>query len=196
MEETRIKTGIFGGSFNPIHLGHLALANYLCEYGEVNEVWFLVSPLNPFKVHQDLLKDELRLQLVQAAVEGYPRFKASDFEFHLPRPSYTIHTLDKLARQYPDRDFYLIIGADNWAAFDRWKSPEEILQKHYVLIYPRPGYDLGALTLPPRVKAVHTPLLEISSTFIRTAIREGKDMRYFLHPEVDRLIKELHLYRK
>ena len=134
--------------------------------------------------------------MVEAAVEGYPHFRASDFEFRLPRPSYTIHALDELAEQYPDREFHLIIGADNWQAFDRWKSPEEIIRRHHMLVYPRQGYPLEDVTsLPPHVRVVQTPLIEISSTFIRKGIREGKDLRYFLHPEVFRIIQEKELYR-
>lgn len=195
MEKAKIRTGIFGGSFNPIHIGHLALANYLCEYGEVDEVWFLVSPQNPFKQQQQLLDDKSRLRLVEAAVSDYPRFHASDFEFNLPKPSYTVHTLAKLAEAYPERDFYLIIGADNWAAFDRWKAPEEILAKHHILVYPRRGYKINKETLPDKVKAVETPLLEVSSTFIRQCLAEGKDIRYFLHPETYRIIQEKGWYQ-
>lgn len=195
-KKPQIKTGLFGGSFNPIHTGHLALANYLCEYGGLEEVWFLVTPQNPFKQNETLLDDHLRLEMVEAAVAGYPHFRASDFEFRLPRPSYTIHTLDKLAEQYPNREFHLIIGADNWQAFDRWKSPEEIIRRHHMLVYPRQGYPLEDVTsLPPHVRVVQTPLIEISSTFIRKGIREGKDLRYFLHPEVFRIIQEKGLYR-
>lgn len=195
-EKPQIKTGLFGGSFNPIHTGHLALANYLCEYGGLEEVWFLVTPQNPFKQNETLLDDHLRLKMVEAAVAGYPRFRASDFEFQLPRPSYTIHTLDKLAECYPDREFHLIIGADNWQAFDRWRSPVEIIRRHHILVYPRQGYPLeDTASLPPHVRVVQTPLIEISSTFIRKGIREGKDLRYFLHPEVFRIIQEKGLYR-
>lgn len=196
MEKNPIRTGIFGGTFNPIHLGHLALANYLCEENWVDELWFLITPQNPFKQEQTLLDNHLRMKMVEAAIADYPRFKASDFEFTLPRPSYTVTTLQKLSETYPDREFVLIIGADNWAAFDKWKSPEEILQNHRILVYPRPGYEINPHELPAQVKAVNTPLLEISSTFIRESIASGKDIRYFLHPEVYRFIKQHQLYNK
>lgn len=196
MEKNPIRTGIFGGTFNPIHLGHLALANYLCEENWVDELWFLITPQNPFKQEQTLLDNHLRMKMVEAAIAGYPRFKASDFEFTLPRPSYTVTTLQKLSETYPDREFVLIIGADNWAAFDKWKSPEEILRNHQILVYPRPGYEINPHELPAQVKAVNTPLLEISSTFIRESIASGKDIRYFLHPEVYRFIKQHQLYNK
>ena len=196
MEKNPIRTGIFGGTFNPIHLGHLALANYLCEENWVDELWFLITPQNPFKQEQTLLDNHLRMEMVEAAIAGYPRFKASDFEFTLPRPSYTVTTLQKLSETYPDREFVLIIGADNWAAFDKWKSPEEILRNHRILVYPRPGYEINPHELPAQVKAVNTPLLEISSTFIRESIASGKDIRYFLHPEVYRFIKQHQLYNK
>jgi nicotinate-nucleotide adenylyltransferase len=196
MEKNPIRTGIFGGTFNPIHLGHLALANYLCEENWVDELWFLITPQNPFKQEQTLLDNHLRMKMVEAAIADYPRFKASDFEFTLPRPSYTVTTLQKLSEIYPDREFVLIIGADNWAAFDKWKSPEEILRNHRILVYPRPGYEINPHELPAQVKAVNTPLLEISSTFIRESIASGKDIRYFLHPEVYRFIKQHQLYNK
>lgn len=195
MEETPIRTGVFGGTFNPIHIGHLALANYLCEYGGLDEVWMVVSPQNPFKRDARLLDDHLRLAMVQAAVEGYPKLRASDVEFHLPRPSYMIHTLKKLSATYPERAFSLIIGADNWLAFDRWKSADEILHNYPIIVYPRPGYTLHEAALPDNVKVVDTPLLEISSTFLRNALHEGKDVRYFLHPDVYRMIQENGWYK-
>ena len=194
MEKKKLRTGIFGGSFNPIHIGHLALANYLCENDYIDELWFLVSPQNPFKQNEKLLDDKTRLRMVNAAVRGYGRFYVSDFEFSLPKPSYTINTLNKLSETYTDRNFYLIIGADNWAAFDRWKSPEEIISKHHVLVYPRLGYDIPEM-LPKNVRAVDSPLIEVSSTFIRESISQGKDVRYFLHPAVYEIIEKESLYR-
>ena len=179
------KTGIFGGSYNPIHIGHLALANYLCEFGDLDEVWFMVSPQNPFKAHSsDLWDDQLRLELVRLAVEEYPKFHASDFEFHLPRPSYMVNTLEKLREAHPDREFTLVIGADNWASFPRWKDADIIMAHHPLIIYPRPGYEIDESTLPANVRLVNTPLLEVSSTFIRESLKQGKDVRYFLHPKV------------
>ena len=176
--------GIFGGSFNPIHIGHLALANYLCEYGDLDEVWFMVSPQNPLKKDAKLWDDELRLELVHLAVEDYPKFKVCDIEFRLPRPSYTIHTLKALQEEYPDKEFTLIIGADNWKLFPRWRSADEIISQYSVLIYPRPGFSVNEKELPSTIRLVNTPQLEVSSTFIRESLEAGKDIRYFLHPKV------------
>lgn len=187
------KIGIYSGSFNPVHIGHLALANYLCEFEGVDEVWFLVTPHNPLKEQGELMDDGLRLRLVQLAVEGYPRFRASDFEFHLPRPSYSIHTLEALRRSYPDTEFTLIIGSDNWLCFDRWFEAKRIVSEFGLLIYPRPGFEVDETMLPPHVRMVHAPCIEVSSTFVRQALRQGKDVRFFLpakvYDEVNMLFK-------
>ena len=187
----QMNIGIFSGSFNPVHIGHLALANYLCEYEGLDQVWFMVSPRNPLKEADELMDDSLRLKLVQLAVEGYPKFRASDFEFRLPRPSYTVHTLDELRRVYLQHVFHLIIGSDNWLLFPRWRESERILATTPLIIYPRPGYPVDPQTLPPTVRMTSAPVFEISSTFIRQAIAEGRDIRYFLHPRVyEALCKE------
>ena len=166
--------GIFGGSFNPIHLGHLHLGQWLSQKVLVDELWFLVSPLNPFKQDStDLLDDATRLRLAHLAVAGKPHLHVSDFEMHMPRPSYMVHTLEQLRATYPQHQFQLVIGADNWLRFPQWKDSDEIMRHHPILIYPRPGYELDASTLPPGVRLVNTPLLDISSTQIREAIARG-----------------------
>ncbi|MDR0961689.1 MAG: nicotinate-nucleotide adenylyltransferase [Mediterranea sp.] len=186
-----MKTGIFSGSFNPIHIGHLALANYLCEYEGLDELWFMVSPHNPLKSEDELLDDHLRLELVRLATAGYAKFRVSDFEFHLPHPSYTAHTLDSLKIAYPDREFHLIIGSDNWAIFDCWRDNKRIIAENPILIYPRPGYPVREASLPENVRLTSAPVFDISSTFIRESLREGRDVRYFLHPDVYRRLSEL-----
>ena len=175
-----MRIGIFGGSFNPIHIGHLALANYICEYEELDEVWFVVSPHNPLKEQDDLWQDDLRLLLVQKAIKGYDKFRASDIEFSLPRPSYMANTLEALRRSYPEHTFTLIIGSDNWDTFPRWYKHEELLAENHLLIYPRPDFPVDESTLPSNVRLTHAPMMEISSTFIREALRQGRDVRYFL----------------
>jgi len=188
------RTGIFGGSFNPIHIGHLALANYLCEYSDLDELWFMVSPQNPLKISSDMLEDTKRLSLVNIAIEGYSKFRASDFEFTLPKPSYTINTLDALKTAYPDREFFLIIGADNWLSFHKWKDNERLIRENMIFIYPRPGITIDVESLPKNARLLDTPLIEVSSTFIRESIRSGKDIRYFLHPEVYKKIIQNDYY--
>lgn len=179
-------TGIYGGSFNPIHKGHVQLAETLCQNGTVDEVWFLVSPRNPFKQSStDLLNERDRLRLAQLATAGHPQLHVSDFEFNRPRPSYTADTLAALRKAYPDRQFALIIGADNWQSFRRWRKPDEILRHHRILVYPRPDFPVNEATLPPGVTLLSdVPLMDISSTQIRRSIACGEDASYGLDAAV------------
>ncbi len=183
----KIKTGIYSGSFNPIHIGHLALANWLCEFTEIEELWFLVTPHNPLKEKGDLMDDQLRFEWVKKAVANYPKFKASDFEFSLPQPTYSIYTLQALEKAYPNREFYFIMGADNWKYISRWFEYERIISNYPILVYPRRGFDIEIPKQYTQVKKVEAPLIEISSTFIREAWKAGKDIRFFL-PEALRQI--------
>lgn len=172
----KIRTGLYGGSFNPIHNGHIAIARQMIEKAGLNEVWLMVSPQNPLKERDTLLDDAKRLEMARKALERQPRLKACDYEFALPRPSYTWHTLQSLWRDYPDREFVLMIGADNWAHFGRWYHADDIMRTCNILIYPRRGYDVDALSLPARAQLVDTGLYDVSSTEIRQLIKEGRDV--------------------
>ena len=169
------KVGIFGGSFNPIHTGHIALAKSLCEKAGLDEVWFMVSPMNPFKkTATDLLDDHLRLEMVEKALE-----------FRLPKPSYTWHTLQAISKDYPETEFTLLIGGDNWAAFDKWYHHDDILAHYPIVVYPRQGSSIGEV--PAGVTIVETPLLNISSTEIRQHIKEGKSIEGMVPPCIEKL---------
>ena len=168
------RTGIFGGSFNPIHNGHIALARQLRQAAGLDEVWLMVSPHNPLKQQTDLLNDELRLKMAQRAVADEPFIQACNYEFHLPRPSYTWNTLQALEHDYPDRQFILMIGGDNWQGFSRWYRADDILSRYPVVVYPRRGSNVSSDT--PNVTVVEAALLDISSTDIRRRVREGKSI--------------------
>lgn len=191
-----MRIGIFGGSFNPIHTGHTRLGQWLVRKNYVDELWFMVSPLNPLKQNStELLPDGLRLQLAQLAVEGKAGLRVSDFEMHLPRPSYMVHTLAQLRQAYPQHEFLLIIGADNWLRFNQWRNSEEIMLHHRLLVYPRPGYALDTASMPQGVSLVATPLFNISSTLIRQAIANGHYHGRGLSPKVWKSIKQNRYYQ-
>lgn len=190
------KVGLFFGSFNPIHNGHLMLANYLAEYGGLDEIWFVVSPQNPFKDKKSLLADRHRLYMVEMAIKDDERFQVCDIEFYMPQPSYTIDTLTRLQERHPNTDFYLICGMDNIESFKKWKNYEAILLYHHLMVYPRKGYNSNELVEHPSVTVVEAPEIEVSSTFIRNAIGEGKDVRYFVPKEVYKYIVDMHFYEK
>lgn len=178
---TKKRTGIFGGSFNPIHNGHIALAQQIVQTASLDEIWFVVTPLNPFKATaSDLLDDNLRLDLTRKALESEPRLTASDYEFHLPKPSYMWNTLRNLTTDFPEREFVLIIGADNWLAFDRWAEPKYILNHHEIAVYPREGFPIDETSMPQNVHLISTQLYPISSTDIRQRVRQ--------HRPIDRLV--------
>ena len=182
------KVGIFGGSFNPIHTGHIALAKSLCEKAGLDEVWFMVSPMNPFKkTATDLLDDHLRLEMVEKALEKEPQLKACDYEFRLSKPSYTWHTLQAISQEFTDIEFTLLIGGDNWAAFDKWYHHEDILAHYPIVVYPRQGSSVGKV--PEGVTIVETPLLNISSTEIRQRIKEGKSIKGMVPESIEELVK-------
>lgn len=180
-----MKIGIYGGSFNPIHRGHIGLARQILRKARLDEVWFLVSPLNPFKQGDaDLLDDQTRYELTRKALAYEPQLIASDYEFHLPRPSYSWDTLQALSRDYPQHEFVLIIGADNWVAFHRWRHAQDILRHYRIIVYPREGSPVDAASLPENVTLVQTRLYNISSTDIRQRIREGRAVRRLLPTNV------------
>ena len=190
-----MRIGIFGGSFNPIHTGHTRLGQWLVRKNYVDELWFMVSPLNPLKQNStELLPDGLRLQLAQLAVEGKAGLRVSDSEMHLPRPSYMVNTLAQLRQAYPQHEFLLIIGADNWLRFNQWRNSEEIMLHHRLLVYPRPGYALDTASMPQGVSLVATPLFNISSTQIRQAIANGHYHGRGLSPKVWKSIKQNRYY--
>ncbi len=189
-----IKTGLFFGSFNPIHIGHLAIANYMLEFSDIEQLWFIVSPHNPLKQKQTLLADYHRLELTRRAVEDDDRFRVSDIEFGMPKPSYTIDTLTYLGEKHPGNEFLLIMGADGLRTFHHWKNSQQIQEKYHRLVYPRPGIPNEEIKDHFNMTLVDAPLIEISSSFIRESIRYGKDVRYFLPEKTYKYLVEMHFY--
>lgn len=191
----RNKIGLFFGSFNPVHNGHLMLANYLVEYAGLDSLWFVVSPQNPLKDKKSLLRDHHRRDMLEMAVKNDTRFEVCDIEFYMPKPSYTIDTLVRLTERYPNTDFYLVCGMDNLASFRKWKNYQVILDNYHLLVYPRKGYEGGDLIHHKSVHIVEAPEIEISSTFIRKAVSENKDVRYFMPEKSYKYMIDMNFYK-
>lgn len=191
-----MRIGIYGGSFNPVHKGHTQLAESLVEQGLVDEVWLLVSPLNPLKQSSssEIAAYEHRLKMAELAIEGKEGLKVSDFENHLPIPSYMVNTLAELSKAYPQHQFVLVIGADNWESFPRWYHSQEIIDSYGILVYRRPGFDIDEESLPATVRMVTTPLYDISSTQIRNSIQCGDLLTQWVEESVAEYILRERLY--
>jgi nicotinate-nucleotide adenylyltransferase len=196
------KIGLYFGSFNPIHIGHLAIAGYMTEFSDLDQVWFVVSPHNPLKKKETLLADHQRLYMAQLAIGDNDNLKASDIEFKLKGPSYTIDTLTYLKEKYPDKEFCLVMGEDNLYTLHKWKNATELVKKYPIFVYPRPKSEkpaspiLNQLLSIADIHHVKAPLMDISGTFIRDGIKKGRDMSYYLAPSVWKYIKEMHFYEK
>lgn len=203
-----MKIGLYFGTFNPIHIGHLIIANHVAEYSDVKQVWMVVTPHNPLKKKDTLLNDSIRLELVHLATEDYPKIKPSDIEFKLPQPNYTVNTLAYLQEKYPKNEFSLIMGEDNLKSFHKWKNYEVILQNHNIYVYPRlDAKDHTTKIIPsksnyltfknhPKVHYINAPILEISATFIRESIKNKKNVQPLLPNKVWEYIDHNNLYKK
>lgn len=191
------KIGLFFGSFNPIHIGHLILGNYVLENTDMDELWFVVSPQNPFKEKKSLLKDYNRLEMVQLAIKNYPKMRASNVEFSLPIPSYTIDTLTYLHEKHPDYAFSLIMGEDNLESLHKWKNADKLVSNHQIIVYPR-IFDnqekKNQYQDNPNISLINAPIIELSATEIRNMIKEGKNVRPMLPPEVFSYIDGSNFY--
>jgi len=189
-----MRIGLFFGSFNPVHIGHLAIANYMVEFTDLQQLWFVISPHNPFKPKRTLLADHHRKMLMELAVGDEPRFRISDIEFYMPKPSYTIDTLTWLKEKYPSHTFVILMGSDGLPTFNKWKNYRMIEEGYQRYVYPRTGYPVNQAD-HKNITVVDAPLLEISSSFIREAISNGKDIRYFLPEKVFDYILEMQFYQ-
>ena len=194
----KMKIGLYFGTFNPIHVGHLIIANHMAEYSDLEQIWMVVTPHNPHKEKNSLLDDYKRLHLVTLATEDFPKIKASDFEFKLPQPNYTVNTLAHLQDKYPTHEFSLIMGEDNLKTFHKWKNYEVILQNHDIYIYPRVSSESvnPAFENHPRIHKINAPIVEISSTFIRENRKNKKNVQPLLPAKVWEYIDYNNLYKK
>lgn len=189
------KVGLYFGTFNPIHIGHCIIAQYMLEFTDLDEVWFVVTPHNPHKKKNSLLDDRHRLHMVNLAIDDHYKLRVSDVEFGLPQPSYTANTLVHLEEKHPEASFHLIMGEDNLESFPRWRNYEAILENHDLYVYPRIGSNGGELSSHPKVHITQAPIIEIAATEIRQAIKEGKDVSYMLPYEVWEFIDSSLFYR-
>ncbi len=188
------KIGLFFGSFNPIHMGHLIIANVMAQNTDLDKVWLVVSPQNPFKPSKGLLHEFDRYDLVKAAIADNFKLEVSDVEFHLPKPSYTIHTLAYLTEKYPNKEFKVIIGEDNLENFTKWKNHEQILDQYGLYVYPRPHVTNSDLKRHPQVTIVEAPMIDISATYIRNCIKNNKSIRYLVPETVENMIRMKNFY--
>lgn len=191
-----MKIGLFFGSFNPVHVGHLIIANYMATQTDLNKVWLVVSPQNPLKPKKTLARDYDRLHLVQLGIGDNGLLEASNVEFSLPKPSYTVDTLAFLKEKHPEKEFALIMGGDNIATLHLWKNYEAILANYDIYVYKRPGIDLGELASHPRVRICEAPMLDISATYIRECIRTGKSVRYLVPDAVYEYLQGSNMYNQ
>jgi len=190
-----MKVGLFFGSFNPIHTGHMIVAQTMLDSGHIDELWFVISPQNPFKKNNNLLHEFDRLDMVSAAIASHSGFRTSDIEFNLPKPNYTAHTLAVLSEKHADKTFSLIIGSDNLASFHKWKNYQTILAHHELLVYPRPNTKKPQIELTDSIHFVEAPLLDISATFIRSKIKNGHSIKYLVPIEVEEFIARKKFYQ-
>jgi nicotinate-nucleotide adenylyltransferase len=190
-----MKVGLYFGSFNPIHIGHMAIANYFAEFAGLNQVWFVVSPQNPLKNKNSLLPDYQRLEMVRLAIDDDPRFVASNIEFGLPKPSYTVNTLAILSEKFPKISFSLIMGQDNLVSLNKWKNYTFLLENYTIFAYPRPGQAENPYAGHKNVVLTQAPMMELSSSFIRESIARGNNMRFFLPPRTWQYIEEMNFYK-
>jgi len=188
-----IRTALFGGTFNPLHNGHLAIVGSVLEQGLADEVWMLITPCNPWKKDQILLDDRIRFDMVDEAVKDMEHVSASDYEFNLSKPSYTAETLRHISADYPDREFILTIGADNWVKFHNWRESGFILDNYPIIVYPRKGYE--TIGTPNGITLLKCPLVDLSSTEIRQMVKDGKSIDEKVPASVARTIADLQLYR-
>jgi nicotinate-nucleotide adenylyltransferase len=189
-----MKVGLYFGSFNPIHHGHLIIANFIAQKTDIDQVWFIISPQNPFKQNANLLNEYHRLHLVQIAIEGEKKLKASDIEFRLPKPSYTVNTLAYLEEKYPDHEFCIIMGSDSFQNLDKWKNSNVITGRYPIYVYRRAGFEINN-NHQAKLTVVEAPLLQITATSIRELIKQNKSVRYLVPETVKEEIERNHYYK-